>query len=362
MPHPFRLLKASVVLGKLRGAGLAFSNFIAREEPEARAGRGSSRAIPLPRGWPAGPGPRKGPLGRAPGPPPAHREHTHTHSRGRINTARTARTPRRSRPSGPEGPRFPSRQRVTAAPTGRAQHRRVRSSRAQARGGDPARPRADGRCGPDGPGGARTGGSARPQLSTQRSRRLSCRLSLRRRCSRPRSRRSSSSRALRRNRVKSGRASAPPRSRPSGSPRAALPAPSAPRPHSHPLLLVQVSDQLVALVHQRHQLLQQELLPVLLRGRFQPVWGQRRLRVRGLQPPPRPGPQSLRPNTHLQWPAWPVAPGSAARTSALSPALRCWGVGCQVRERGRGGSAQGSDHSTPRAPAHLTASSHRGLD
>lgn len=42
-------------------------------------------------------------------------------------------------------------------------------------------------------------------------------------------------------------------------------------PHSHPLLVVQVPDQLVALVHQRHQLLQQKLLSVLLRGRFQPV-------------------------------------------------------------------------------------------
>lgn len=42
-------------------------------------------------------------------------------------------------------------------------------------------------------------------------------------------------------------------------------------PHSHPLLLVQVPDQFISLVHQRHQLLQQELLPVLLRNCFLPL-------------------------------------------------------------------------------------------
>lgn len=50
-----------------------------------------------------------------------------------------------------------------------------------------------------------------------------------------------------------------------------LPTPSAAQRHSHPFLVVQVPDQLVTLVHQRHQLLQQELLSVLLCGRFLPV-------------------------------------------------------------------------------------------
>lgn len=90
-------------------------------------------------------------------------------------------------------------------------------------------------------------GQGRPrqaQLSTHRSRRLSCRLSLRRRCSRPRARRSSSSRALRGRRE----STSAPVSTAARAPDPALPAQMS--PHLHPLLLVQVPDQLITLVHQ----------------------------------------------------------------------------------------------------------------
>ena len=65
-PTPFRLLKARVTLRKPRRAGVAFSNFIAREEQEEGRGieRGSSPAVP-PTPWssPAGFGHPEGSLG-----------------------------------------------------------------------------------------------------------------------------------------------------------------------------------------------------------------------------------------------------------------------------------------------------------
>lgn len=86
-PTPFRLLKAPVTMRKPRRPGVAFSNFIAREEQEGGRGveRGRSPAVP-PTPWssPAGSGHRV----RAPGGhawDPQSTTSTHAHSLTRTN-------------------------------------------------------------------------------------------------------------------------------------------------------------------------------------------------------------------------------------------------------------------------------------
>lgn len=294
------------------------------------------------------------------------RAHTHTHSHGLINTARTARPP--SQPPLSVGARKAALPFLAKGHGGPYWSRRVRSSRAQAQSGDPARRRErlrSGRTGRDEGVWARVASAqhaafAPAQLPAQLAAPLlqAALQALILLQGAGRERVPVSPSGVRAHMLAAARG--PDRAVLLDLPHSASPAPGASRPHSRPLLLVQVPDQLVSLVHQRHQLLQQELLSALLRSRFQPVCEQRRLRVRRRLPMSRPGPRSYGPISHLQWPASPVAPGSAAQISAPSPALRCWGVGCQVRERGMAGSVQGSDHSlAPTPPHHQFPQSHR---
>lgn len=163
----------------------------------------------------------------------------------------------------------------------------------------------------------------------QRSRLLSCRLTLRRRCSRPRSRRSSSSRALRMRgsswfqswpylqalRFQAQHSWSAPRDLSKtqdhpGTPLTSVPSGPGPGP-VHPSGSPETPAPPTGVA------------PGAAVQLFSATLRNQELKSRGCLPCPCSTSSFCCPISYLQWPAWPATRGSAVRTSAPSPAPRC---------------------------------------
>lgn len=284
-------------------------------EQEGKPARGGSAQASLSLRLPARPCRRGGPRTAA---------SAHTHSVTNKYGGRPAR--------GVEDPPCPVPGSAPAAPSGHA--RGIRDGRVLRSAG---------------PGQRRTPGSREimdhpgrwPQLSTQRSRRLNCRLSLRRRCSRPRSRRSSSSRALGgmgSSQCSVGRVHTnplrehvldPPNSQRRPAPLTSAPCGPGPGPARHAGSPATPAPPAGAALGAAVRTFSSSLrVEAAKRQEARARRCAASTLARSCLLPPEP-------MSHLRWPAWPAALGSAAQTFAPSPAPRCW----TVQGGGRSGKA-----------------------